>query len=235
MKCLLTIRLVDQSDGAIFRLTEHILRAQRLAWFSDGMEHPDAAEVCERIEKAYNPRAMLDLETLGRQMAYERAGPSMDFEHSPGLRYSGDVHDSTIMVNDVSKGSLVLELAIPLTAFVAVYIARLVAEDRQQKRVFEARMRTIDAVVDQLNYKPNSKRRALSAERRERLLTRMIDGIGSFESKIIDSLRLDIAGSTLELGTGKLRGDSKDVDLVRASAGLDENQIQDRAEEHDVR
>jgi hypothetical protein len=200
MRALLTIRIVDQSEGAVSRLSEHILRAQRIAWFSDGLTHPEAAELRVRLENTYDPRAMLQLETLGRYMAYERsAGHPIDYPHTPGLHYAGDVYDSTVLVNDVHSGSLVLELAIPLTAFVAIYIAHLCAKDRGEERQFEARMRTIRAVDDQLQDT------ALPPETRERLLTRMIDGIGAFDSGIVDGLSVEVAGGKLAIGSHTVR------------------------------
>lgn len=188
MDCLITLRIHDESPDALMRLGEHVLRAQRLAWISDGILHDPAKSHVKALGKDVGSNeAALKIEHEGRVAALKRAECA---------GYTDGLHDATVQVADMSHGSLRLELLIPATAVVAIYFANLYANDQSSRREFEARLRTVNAVVKQMEDP------ALPSGDRKELAKSLIDAVGAFDNEIVDSV-------TLKFGEYEISVDSR--------------------------
>ncbi|MEM6989592.1 MAG: hypothetical protein AAF721_03820 [Myxococcota bacterium] len=207
----LTIRLVDRSPDAHERLADHTLRAQRLVWLSDGLMHPDA-KLPEPTD--ISDEALLAIEALGREVAHRRSARSPFGEDH-------ELPDSSVLVTQVEKGSLVLCTTIVVAGGVAAYLARLFAKDKGERRRLELRLRVVSAVEEQLQNE------ALSNSDRREIILKMIERLGAgFEREIVESLTISVPGvGEIKLSTGFEAADEEAVAKTGQDRALAESLV----------
>ncbi|WP_415400935.1 hypothetical protein [Tateyamaria sp. SN3-11] len=219
MNTKLLLRIHDESEQHAQRIPEYIIMAQRIAWLSEGfcMEYRKNPKLSRPPNHSDHPAgepavSTLEMEHMGRLEAYRRSydmyrdfgSEEENFKERKSRRFPPGMHDVTVSVDGMREGSLILEIGIPVASFIAVYLTKLYAKDRNRERDFELQMRTLMAVESQIE------RNNISGRARERLLSQMIGTLGRIDSENVEEMSFDIAGQKVLINSSSSSATDKE-------------------------
>lgn len=199
---ILKITISDSGENVQFRTAEHILRAQRLAWYCEGfLKHPKLKKLIQSNKKSTKKISRLfevyEIETAGRLAALKRHSVRNSFNKKASKISKRNLADCTVSVVEGQAHSKSLEIAIPLPDFVSVYIANTYAVSTKTRIDLDSQLRTLETLDNGFNTSN------VPDYLVQQLLKEIKNKIGLFDSAVVSKVAIEIRGRSASFSIGK--------------------------------
>lgn len=196
----LQIDIRDRHDPTFQRMAEHILRAQRYCWFSEGFVKASDGETINSDDESMSYETVFHTESIGRTCMNARYTHLLESLNTNSSSPSGDC---TVCVTNIDLDNHSYSLRIPLLGFLAFAIVCEFAKEADKITDFESRMRLFQTVDSQML------NGTVPIKIQKQIVKHIIDGVGLFDATIVDSMNVDLGNPIIQIGDVQTRTVSK--------------------------